>query len=219
MENIRELHRLDSPFPKPQALFVDGATLWMSSRETKRFYAVERATWRATWEIPVPDADTVWGVTRQGETLYVVCGVDAVDVDARRIRRVQPGAGFDPSFVLPCPEGMGSHLSHDGASLVLSQWYPQKLIALRDDGTPGRVWRTPHQVVGHCFVAGFFFLATTTDEESDEYFLERLDPRTGDCQALARIGFPARALAFDGVNFWTNHRERNQVVCFTAPAR
>ena len=219
MENTRELHRLDSPFPKPQALFVDGSTLWLSSRKTKKFYAVERATVRVTWEIPVPDGDTVWGVTRHGGALYVVVGVDAPDVDARRVRRVVPGVGFDAAFVRPCPDGMGSHLSHDGAALVLSQWYPQKLIALREDGAAGRVWSTPHQVVGHCFVAGAFFLATTTNEESDEYFLERLDPRSGGCETLARIGFSVRALAFDGANFWTNHRERNQIVCFAAPVR
>jgi hypothetical protein len=27
----------------------------------------------------------------------------------------------------------------------------------------------------------------------------------------------ARALAFDGTNFWTNHREQNQIVCFARP--
>jgi len=31
---------------------------------------------------------------------------------------------------------------------------------------------------------------------------------------LARIPFQARALAFDGKNFWTNHREQNQIVSF-----
>ncbi|MBI5771566.1 MAG: hypothetical protein HZA93_27580 [Verrucomicrobia bacterium] len=217
MQNITELHRLASPFPKPQAICADGPTLWLSSRETKRFYAVERSTLKVTWEIPVPDGDTVWGVTRHGDALYVVCGVDLPNVDGRRIRRVRPGQGFDPAFVLPCPDGMGSHLSHDGASLVLSQWYPQKLISVGADGTPGRVLKSPHQVVGHCHVGGQFYLATTTDEESDEYFLEKLDPRTGGCVVLARIGFSARGLAFDGVSFWTNHRERNQIVGFARP--
>jgi hypothetical protein len=219
MQNITELHRLASPFPKPQAIFVDGATLWLSSRETRRFYGVERSTLKITWEIPVPDGDTVWGVTRDGDALYVVCGVDLPKVDERRIRRVLPGKGFDASFVVPCPDGMGSHLSHDGASLVLSQWYPQKLISIGADGTAGRVLASPHQVVGHCFVGGMFFLATTTDEESNEYFLEQLDPRSGACRMLARIGFSARGLAFDGTNFWTNHRDRNQLVCFAAAGR
>ena len=34
---------------------------------------------------------------------------------------------------------------------------------------------------------------------------------------LARIPFAARALAFDGTNFWTNHREQNQIVSFARP--
>ena len=218
MKAVHELQRLASPFPKPQALYADGATLWVSSRETKMFYALDRETWTVTWECAVPNGDTVWGVTKVGDVLYVVCGVDAAGLDARRICRVQPGVGFDPTFNVPCPDGMGSHLSHDGESLVLSQWYPQKLISIGADGKPGRVLTTPHQVVGHCFVQGAFYLATTTDEESDDYFIERPDPVTGKCETLARLGFSARGLAFDGTNFWTNHREQNEIVMF-APAR
>lgn len=217
MKNVAELHRLDSPFPKPQALFVDGPTLWVSSRHTKKFYAVDRVSMKATWECVVPGNDTVWGVTKHDGALYVVCGVDAVDVDERRIRRIVPGRGFDPEFSVPCPDGMGSHLSHDGATLVLSQWYPQKLISIGADGKPRRVLGAPHQIVGHCFARGAFYLATTTNEESDDYFVERLDPKSGQAETLGRLGFPARALAFDGTNFWTNHREADQVVCFALP--
>ena len=214
MTTITELQRRASPFPKPQAIYVDGGTVWLSSRQTKKFYALDRASWQVTWEGAVPAGDTVWGVTKAGEDLYVVCGVDAVDIDARRIRRLRPGVGFDPAFSLPCPDGMGSHLSHDGTSLVLSQWYPQKLISIGTDGKPGRVLAVPRQVVGHCFARGFFFVATTTDEESNDYFIERLDPATGECAMLARLGFSARGLAFDGTNFWTNHREQNEIVAF-----
>lgn len=214
MKTITELQRRASPFPKPQAIYVDGDTLWLSSRQTKKFYALDRASWRATWECAVPENDTVWGVTKAGDELYVVVGHDAVDVDARRIRRVRPGVGFDAGFSLPCPDGMGSHLSHDGASLVLSQWYPQKLISIGADGRPGRVLTAPRQVVGHCHARGVFYLATTADEESNDYFLERLDPVTGRCEQLAGLGFPARGLAFDGTDFWTNHRERNEIVAF-----
>jgi hypothetical protein len=131
---------------------------------------------------------------------------------------VLPRQGFDPSFCVPCPDGVGSHLSHDGATLVLSQWYPQKLVSIGADGKPGRVIALPHQVVGHCFASGAFWLATTTDEESaTEFFLERCDPATGRCETVAQIGFSVRALAFDGQNFWTNHREANQIVSFTVP--
>lgn len=215
MKNVTELLRRETPFAKPQALHVDDTTLWMSSRATRKFYAVDRTTLAVKWETAPADGQTVWGVTKAGGALYVVCGEDAADVDARTIRRVLPGQGFDAAFSLPCPDGMGSHLSHDGKTLVLSQWYPRKLIAIGADGRPGRVLTSPHQIVGHCFARGAFFLATTDNEESNDYHLERLDPVTGRVERLARIGFAARALAFDGTNFWTNHREANQVVKFS----
>lgn len=216
MKNVVELQRLQSPFPKPQAILVDGPTLWLSSRHTRKLYALDRASLQITWECVVPGDDTVWGVTKHEDALYAVCGVDRVDVDERRIRRVWPGKGFDPEFSVACPDGVGSHLSHDGVSLVLSQWYPQKLISIGTDGRAGRVIQTPHQVVGHCFAQGAFWLATTTDEESNEYFIERCDARTWKCEPVARIGFPARGLSFDGAAFWTNHREANQIVVMRA---
>jgi len=214
MTTISELQRRASPFPKPQAIYVDGDVLWLSSRQTKKVYALDRSSWQVTWECAVPAGDTVWGITKVGEEFYVVCGVDAVDVDSRRIRRLRLGLGFDPAFSLPCPDGMGSHLSHDGTSLVLSQWYPQKLISIGTDGKSGRVLEVPRQVVGQCFASGVFYLATTTNEESDDYFIERFDPATGGCEMLAKLGFSARGLAFDGTNFWTNHREQNEIVAF-----
>jgi hypothetical protein len=214
MKMITELQRRAAPFPKPQAIYAEGGTLWLSSRQTKKFYALDCASWQVTWECEGPEGATVWGTTKVGDDLYVVCGVDAVDVDARRIRRVRAGVGFEPGFSLPCPDGMGSHLSYDGASLVLSQWYPQKLISMGADGTPGRVLAVPRQVVGQCFAHGTFYLATTTDEESNDYFIERLDPATSGCELLAKLGFSARGLAFDGTNFWTNHREQNEIVAF-----
>jgi len=46
-----------------------------------------------------------------------------------------------------------------------------------------------------------------------------VDPRpaTPKIEDLARIPFQARALAWDGKRFWTNHRERHQIVSFAKP--
>jgi len=137
MRPITELQRRTAPFPKPQAIFVDGGTLWLSFRQTKKFDAVDDDA-RRDLDRAVPAGDTAWGATKLGDDVDVVCGVDVVDVDTRVIRRVRPGVGFDPAFSLPCPDGMGSHISHDGTSLVLSQWYPQKLISI-GAGTVSRV--------------------------------------------------------------------------------
>lgn len=218
MEIIRELRRFTSPFPQPQALYVDGPTLWMTSRLTRRLYAVDLASGRVTWETAVPGTATGWGITMKGGDLYVVCGTDATGIDDRVIRRCVPGQGFDPAFSWACPEGMGSHLSFTGESLVLSQWYPRKLVYFDPAGRPGRELTAPHGICGHCFAAGAFWLATTDAEETNEYFLTRIDPTTGRAADVARLGFPARALASDGKNFWTNHRERNEIVCFAWPA-
>jgi hypothetical protein len=215
MKSITELRRFASPVPRPQALFVDGPTLWVSSRATRSLCTVNRETGKIMWETTPADGTTPWGVTKAGDAVFVVCGTDLDGVDDRTIRRVVPGKGFDDQAVWTCPENMGSHLSHDGASLVLSQWYPKKLISIGERGTPGRVLTAPHGIVGHCFARGAFYLATTDAEETDEYWLSRLDPNTGRTEDLARIGFAARALSFDGTNFWTNHRERDQIVCFT----
>lgn len=214
MKPVTELSRRASPGPKPQAICVDGPTLWISSRQNRRVYALERSSLRVEWEIAVPDGDTAWGATRHGAWVYVVCGRDQADVDARRVRRLALGRGFDPDYSLPCPDGMGSHLSHDGASLVLSQWYPRRLVSLAADASAARVLQLPSDVVGHCFAAGCFWLVTTDREDSDEYFLERCDLRGGGGERLARIGFPARGLAFDGRDFWTNHREADRIVSF-----
>jgi hypothetical protein len=55
---------------------------------------------------------------------------------------------------------------------------------------------------------------TTEDEESGEYFLTRVSADGERSEDLARIPFAARALAYDGARFWTNHREANQIVAF-----
>jgi hypothetical protein len=217
MKNVVELQRLDSPVPKPQALFVDAATVWVSSRTTRKLYSIDRATWKLTWETAAPGHTTPWGITKMRGEIYAVCGTDRDDIDDRTINRCVPGKGFDPAFSWHCPDSMGSHLSFDGQSLVLSQWYGRKLIAFDAVGHAGRVWPATHGVCGHCFAHGAFYLATVESEESNDYWVTRVDPKTGKSEDLARIGFPARALAFDGKNFWTNHREANQIVCFALP--
>ena len=212
MKDIQELQRLASPAPKPQSLAWDGATLWMGSRETKRLYAINGATWTVGWETAAPG--TPWGLTVVAGELRVLCGETADD--RRIIRRCLPGKGFDAKFALPCPDDCGSHLSFDGQSLILSQWYPKKLLTLGDDGQVERVITVPHGICGQVFVDGVFYLVTTDAEETTDYWLTRVDPRpaTPQIDDLARIPFAARALAFDGKNFWTNHREQNQIVCF-----
>jgi hypothetical protein len=215
MKDIQELQRRASPAPKPQSLVWDGPTLWMGSRETRRVYQINPATWTVGWETAAPG--TPYGMTVVQGELRVLCSETADD--HRIIRRCVPGKGFDTKFALPCPDDTGSQLSFDGRSLIVSQWYPKKLIALGEAGQVERVIGVSHGICGQVFVGGFIYLVTTDAEETTDYWLTRVDPRpvVPKIDDLARIPFAARALAFDGRNFWTNHREQNQIVSFARP--
>jgi len=214
MKDIRELKRLASPAPKPQSLVWAGSTLWMGSRETKRIYAIDPLAWRIDWETAAPG--TPYGMTVVRGELRVLCGETD---DNRIIRRCIPRQGFDAKFKLPCPDDTGSQLSFNGRELVVSQWYPKKLIELGEDGHVGKIVDVPHEICGQVFVDGCFYLLTTDDESTNDYWLTRFDPRSGAAkfEDLARIPFAGRALAFDGTNFWTNHREQNEIVSFARP--
>lgn len=215
VKTITELQRLDSPAPKPTSLAWDGSILWMGSRATKRIYGINPATWKVLWETPAPG--TPYGMTSLKGELRVLCGETADD--NRIIRRCIPMQGFDAKFAIPCPDDAGSQLGYDGSMLHVSQWYPKKVLALGADGQVERVINVPHGICGQVFVEGFLYLVTTDEEEKGDYWVTRVDPRpsTPVIEDLIRIPFAARALAFDGTRFWTNHREQSQIVSFARP--
>ena len=212
METITELRRLASPAPKPQSLAWDGTTLWMGSRATKRIYGIAPQTWTVGEELAAPG--TPWGMTAVGKELRVLCGETAED--NRIIRRWVPGQGFDGAWALPCPDDTGSQLGYDGGKLHVSQWYPKKVLTLGADGNVERVIDVPRGICGQVWIEGIIYLVTTDAEETTEYWLTRVDPRgaTPVIEDVARIPFQARALAWDGAQFWTNHREQNEIVAF-----
>lgn len=216
MKPITEVRRIRAPFARPQGLAWDGEVFWMSSVATDRIYAVDPRSWTVKWETAAPGKP--WGLCVLREELRVVCGEGPAD--NRFIHRCVPYRGFDAGGRMPCPDDCGSHLSWDGSRLQLSQWYPRKLLALDETGTVARSIPLNHEVCGQTWVDGKFFLVTTDDERTTDYWLTRLEPGTGaDARSadLAHIPFAARALAFDGARFWTNHREQNETVCFTLP--
>ncbi len=212
MDNVEEVLRLPSPAPKPQSLAFDGTCLWMGSRATRRIYALDPKTWTVREEADAPG--TPWGITVVGDELRVLCG--ETDDDTRIVRRFIPGHGFKANDALPAPGDTGSQLSYDGDRLYVSQFYNRKIISLDERGAIGTTVALEHDVCGQVVVRGCFYLVTTDDEESDDYWLTRVDARNGEPQMrdLARIPFAARALAYDGERFWTNHREADQIVAF-----
>jgi hypothetical protein len=216
MKDVREVQRLASPAPKPQSLGWDGNLLWMGSRQTAQIFALDPATWTVRWHTSAPG--TPYGLTCLNGELRVLCGETAED--NRIIRRCLPFHGFDSRYAAPCPDDTGSQLGWDGRSLHVSQWYPKKLITLGIDGEVQRVITAPHGICGQVWINGVCHLLTTDDEETTDYWVTRVDqsgpvPKFED---LARVPFAARALAFDGTHFWTNHREQNQIVQFALPA-
>lgn len=215
MKRITELKRLASPAPKPQSLAWDGTVLWMGSRQTRQIFAIEPSTWTVRWQTEAPGVP--YGMTVMGGELRVLCGETADD--HRIVRRCIPYRGFDATWAIPCPDDTGSQLGFDGRRLHVSQWYPKKVIALTDDGKSERVIVAPHGICGQVWIDGTLYLATTDDEETTDYWLTRVDPRpaTPKIEDIAHIPFAARALTFDGKNFWTNHREQNEIVCFARP--
>jgi len=215
METIRELRRLASPAPKPQSLAWDGALLWMGSCQTKEIFAIDPATWTVRWQTTAPG--TPFGMTAVDGELRVICGETADD--NRIIRRLRPRVGFDETFGLPCPDDTGSQLGFDGSRLHVSQWYAKKVLTLDEAGRVERVILAPHGICGQVFVVVFHCYADPRDESTTDYWLTRVDPRetTPRFEDIAHIPFGARALAFDGTQFWTNHREQNQMVAFARP--
>jgi sugar lactone lactonase YvrE len=210
VHDVKESLRLPSPAPLPQSLAFDGDKLWMGSIETCRLYALDPRQWTVIEEDKVPGKP--WGVTVVGDELRVICGEG--EEDDRVIRRFVPGHGFKTHDAVACPDDTGSQLSYDGTWLYLSQWYKQRLLGLDEQGKVMRQIDLPRGVCGQCYVDGYFYVITTDDETTNEYFLGKIGGDGAAFEDFARIPFAARALAYDGSRFWTNHREANEIVAF-----
>ena len=213
MQDVTESLRLPSPAPRPQSLAFDGEKLWMGSIETSRLYAIDPLHWTVVEE----DNSTPglpWGMTVVGDELRVICGEG--EDDDRVIRRFVPGHGFKSHDAVECPDKTGSQLSYDGTRLYVSQWYNQCILGLDEKGDIVRRIDVPRGICGQCFADDAFYVITTDDEESQDYFLGKIGANgSSKFEDLARIPFAARALAFDGSRFWTNHREANEIVSFS----
>ncbi len=215
MENVTEILRLPSPAPKPQSLAFDGERLWMGSIATNRLYAIRTTQWTVEEEAAAPGKP--YGLAVVGDELRVICSESAED--HRMVRRFVPGHGFKAQGAFRCPDDTGSQLGYDGDLLYVSQWYDRRIVGVDENGNVVTQIAIPHGICGQVVVDGHFYLVTTEDEDTEEYWLTRVDARNGapKSEDLARIPFAARALAFDGVKFWSNHREHDEIVAFAMP--
>jgi len=213
MKTITEVSRMLSPAPRPQGLAFDGETLWMGSLETCRIYGIDPLHWTVREEMKAPGRP--YGITVVGDELRVLLGQG--DEDNRVIFKYVPGHGFKNENAIPCPDDTGSQLAYDGDRLYVSQWYNKRILSLDEKGRVGSVIEAPHGICGQVIVGGIFYVLGTDDEATDEYFLTRIDARNGSPKVddVARVDFQGRALAFDGTRFWSNHREKHEIVAFT----
>ncbi len=214
LKTITEVMRMPSPAPRPQALAADGELLWIGSLQTCRLYSIDIAHWTVREERAAPGKP--YGATVMGDELRVL--LSEGEDDHRVIRRYIPGHGFKSNEgAIECPDDTGSQLAFDGDRLYVSQWYNKKILSLDANGNVGSVIATPHGVCGQAIVGGVFYVLGTDDEESDRYFLTRIDARNGSTKTedVAHVNFQGRALAYDGARFWSNHREKHEIVAFT----
>ena len=212
---IRELERLASPAPTPQALAWHQGELWFGSRDLQRIYRMNRKSWELADEIQAPGIP--WAAVSDGDVLWFTLGEGPED--DRYLRRFETGKGFSDKDRIACPEFTGSYLSYDGTNLYLSQWYKGLILKLDDAGTPIREIAVGAEISGHCFVNGSIYVLRGTEQNGGDWRLARLDPNetAPKVKELARVPFQCRSLAFDGKHFWTNHREADRIVCFAMP--
>lgn len=213
LKTITEVMRMPSPAPRPQALAADGDVLWMGSLETSRLYAIDIAHWTVREETKAPGKP--YGATVMGDELRVL--LSEGEDDHRIIRRYISGHGFKNDGAIDCPDDTGSQLAYDGDRLYVSQWYNKKIISLDANGKVGSVVDAPHGICGLTIFGGVFYVLGTDAEDTDNYFLTRIDARdrSPKVEDIAHVNFKGRALAYDGSRFWSNHREQHEIVAFT----
>ena len=212
LKPIVEVATYASVSPEPHSIAIDGETVWIASRATRRIDVIDRATWKKTGEIETPGMP--WGMTYGDGAIVMTCGESAED--NRRIRRFVPGGDFDAKH-LECPGDTGSHLAMYNGRILLGQWYNQKLLLLGDDGSIVRSVDSPHGIAGVAVKDGSAYIVATDDEDGGKYWITAINLENGAAEDLAVVPFPARGLAWDGKCFWTNYRAADRTVAFRLP--
>lgn len=211
MNTIKELSRHKAPADLPQALAFDGTDIWIGSLATKRIYQIDTSDWSSKSEVAVNGLP--WGLVKAGDQFRIIRG--ETEEDSRFVRSFALGDEEVSSEGFMCPDDTGSQLSYDGNKLYLSQWYNQKVLLLDADGEVERAYDAPRGICGQTIVGSHIYVINTEDEETNDYFIGRIDLCTGKYEDLATINFPARALAHDGEAFLTNHRAAGETVRFS----
>lgn len=212
---IKEVRRFPAPGPEPLGLAYDAATLWISSREGHRLFAVDPQSWTVRREFPTPGAP--FGIAIDGDALRVIVGFGDDD-DDRYLYRFDPRSGFD-SERFACPDLSGVHVAVDGDATYVSQAHNHRIVSLDPRGSMVREVPLSRRPVGMSIIDGVLHLVTA-DLDWKHHELTTLDARgkSFEMRTLASIPFGARGLAFDGAHFWTSDRRANEIVNFAIGA-
>jgi hypothetical protein len=212
---INEIKRQVSPAITPQALAWHNGELWFGSRDLQRVYRLDAGNWKVIEEVEAPGIP--WAAVSVGDALWFTLG-EGPD-DDRYLRRYLPGKGFVDQPRIPCPECTGSYLSYDGRNLYLSQWYKHRILELDSNGNIIREVAIGSEISGHVFVDDCLYILQGTEQDGGDWRLARLDPSeaTPKIEEVARVPFQCRSLAWDGEDFWTNHRDADRILCFAVP--
>jgi hypothetical protein len=213
---IVEKRRLPSPAPTPQALAWDSnkKLLLMGSRDLRRIYTIDPATWTVLEEreaLGIPWA----AVAINGEVRFTIGeGVD----DDRYIYRYNAEHGFSKMFA--CPEFTGSYLSFDGRNLYLSQWYKHRILKFDAKGNVIHEIDVGAEICGHVFADGGIYVLRGQEQPNENWRIARLDPQeeTPEVKDIAVVPFACRSLTFDGELFWSNYRAKDATVSFALPS-
>jgi hypothetical protein len=215
LPSVTEKRRLKSPAVTPQALAWDGSVLWMGSRDLRRIYAIDEK-WSVLEQRETPGIP--WAAVATNGSLRFTIGEGTND--DRYIRRFDPKTGFDENDRIACPDLTGSYLSYDGKNLYLSQWYKHRILRLDANGKILRVIDVGAEICGHTFVDGLIYVLRGTEQgPTEDWRIARLDPaqESPEVKDIALVPFASRSLAFDGQQFWSNHRAENEIVSFVLP--
>ena len=210
---VRERRRVRTIYPNPQGIALFASGLLVSFRSNAQIHAIDCATSDCSVWTSTPG--TAWGLAAGADRAWAVCGwgpdndrhLFEFDLNGRQIG--------EP---LRCPDGTGSYISHDGRDLFLCQWYNRRVFRLTRSAEFEPVLTAKRGICGIAAEGRSLTLLTTSDEHSDDYFLERYDlsdpVATG--TDVARVPFRARSLAWTGSEYLTNHREAGEIVAFSA---
>jgi hypothetical protein len=208
---VKDLLRLPSPAPAPQALACNGPQLWMGSWETERLYGIDRAHFTVFEELNAPGKPV--GMVSVGDELRVVVSENGDD-DNRYIRRFVPGHGFKAHDRLPCPDDTGSFLAYDGTHLWLSQRYNQRVLELGTDLTIRSELKTDAQIIGIAFVEGSLYLSLWYGRDKGGCKIARANADRTRVEIVCSLPFGAVSLTHDGSRFWCNDPKGTSIVAF-----